>query len=52
MLLEYLGRGTFHQALCRVLSQNATFPNRVLWHIFECCKSPLHQLTWIPVNHN
>ena len=38
IFLEYLGRGSLHKLICEVQSRKTTFPNRLLWLIFQCCK--------------
>jgi hypothetical protein len=38
ILLEYLGRGSLHKMICEVQKNKTTFPNRILWLVFQCCK--------------
>jgi hypothetical protein len=38
LFLEYLGRGSLHKMICEVQKNKTTFPNRILWLVFQCRK--------------
>jgi hypothetical protein len=40
LFLEYLGRGSLHKMICEVQKNKTTFPNRILWLVFQCRKWP------------
>jgi hypothetical protein len=44
LILEYLRRGNLDTFLSQVVTANTRIPERLLWHIFGCCKLP--QLFW------
>jgi hypothetical protein len=41
IFLEYLKRGSLHKVICAAQENEEPFPDRVLWHMFRCCKSAL-----------
>ena len=39
LFIEFLERGNFHIHLTKAAEQKKRFPDKVLWEMFECCRS-------------